>query len=137
MWPTLLLLAQIAIPAPTPSAFDTPLRMQITDVTGGFDFDLRGIEAEPTRPGREVLVYLPTLWVFSVGRWHESKHGVGGQLPGPGLCVEAWTPILQAGPVWHFNTSADFTGDGRDDFVVYLQNGTVDLYVGRGLLACR
>ena len=137
MWPTLLLLAQIAIPAPTPSAFDTPLRMQITDVTGGFDFDLRGIEAEPTRPGREVLVYLPTLWVFSVGRWHESKHGVGGQLPGPGLCDEQWSLVQPPGAVWHYNATMDVTGDGLTDFVIYLQDGSMDVYAGRGLSTCR
>lgn len=138
MWTILALAVQITIPIPsTPPVFDGPISMNIAAVTGGYDYDLRGIEADTARPGKEVLVYLPTLWAFSVGRWHPTKHGVGGQLSGPGLCVESWTPILTRGAVWHYNASADFTGDGIDDFVIYLQDGTVDVYTGRGLLACR
>lgn len=138
MWIPLLLVAQITLPIPSgPPVFDGPVSMNIAAVTGGYDYDLRGVEADTSQPGKEVLVYLPTLWAFSVGRWHQTKHGVGGQLPGAGLCVEPWTPILAHGPVWHFNTDADFTGDGLDDFVVYLQDGTVDLYTGRGLQVCR
>lgn len=128
-----------SIPVPSgPTAFVVPQSpIDISYITLGADYDLRPIEADPARPGRELLVYLPSLWVFSAGRWHPEKHGVGGTLAGPGICLEAWTPITIAGPVWHYNTDGDVTGDGLDDFVIYRQDGTADLYVGRGLSVCR
>lgn len=111
----------------------------ITSTLGGFDYVLSSAEADPAMPGREVLVWVPGLWQFTVGRWHYGKHGVGGALSGPGLCLEPWTSIHVRGTVWHFQSVGDFIGgDGIDDFLVYLPFGsTLDPYQGLGLSVCK
>lgn len=111
----------------------------ITTTLNGFDYVLSSAEAWPANPGKEVLMWVPGLWKFSVGRWHPSKHGVGGTIAGPGLCLEAWTDIVIRGNVWHFQTVGDFVGgDGIDDFLIYLPFGsTLDPYQGLGLTVCK
>lgn len=127
-----------SIPAPTgPPAFADPVRFTVADIVQGLDYDLRFVEADQTRPGKELLVYLPTVNLVTVGRWHPTKHGVGGVLPGAGICVEAWKSLTVYLNVWNFNTLGDADGDGIDDWVLYLQDGTVDHYRGRGLNVCR
>lgn len=109
----------------------------IANVLYGFDYNITSVEADPSVPGREIHVYVPGMWMITVGRMHPTKHGVYGTLPGPGLCLEPWTFITNRGPVWHFNSVGDFTGDGRDDFIVYFTSGLVDIYQGVGLSVCK
>lgn len=111
----------------------------ITNTLNGFDYVLSSVEAAPWSPGKEVLFWVPGLWQFSVGRWHPTKHGVGGTLPGAGLCLEPWNAITIRGAVWHFQTIGDFLGgDGIDDFLIYLPFGsTLDPYQGLGLSVCK
>lgn len=103
----------------------------------GYDYYLTSVEADNTIPGREVHVYVPGLWMFASGRWHPTKHGLEGLLPGPGLCLERWNFIQMRGPVWYYNAVGDFTNDGRDDFIVYFASGSVDIYRGVGLTVCK
>lgn len=117
--------------------FGSPSAINIDYVTFGMAYEIRGVEAMPDNPGNEILVFLPANWVFTVGRWHPTKHGFSGGLPGPGLCVEQWSLVQPHGAVWHYNATMDVTGDGLTDFVIYLQDGSVDVYAGRGLSTCR
>lgn len=117
--------------------FNPPTTTNINYVTFGLSYEIRGVEAMLDNPGNEILVFLPANWVFTVGRWHPTKHGFSGGMAGPGLCVEPWTTMEPHGPVWHYNATLDVTGDGLSDFVVYLQDGSVDVYAGRGLSSCR
>lgn len=103
----------------------------------GYDYVMQSVEVDPTSAGREVLVWVPGMWMLSVGRMHPTKHGAYGTLPGPGLCLEPWTFITNRGPVWHYNAFGDFTNDGRDDFIVYFASGSVDIYRGVGLTVCK
>jgi hypothetical protein len=109
----------------------------ITNTLGGYDYDLRAVEADPA-PGKEVLFWVPGLWMFTVGRWHPTKRGVYGAIAGPGLCLEPWTYIVPRGSVWHFAAIGDlYGGDGIDDYLVYLTSGQVDPYQGLGLTVCK
>lgn len=136
----LALLQVVPPPAPTPGSgpFEALSPLSLADTVGGADFFLEDVEGDPTVPGREVIAILPGAWAISVGRWHPAKHGVGGALAGPGLCLEGWTPIAQHGPVWHVYSVGDFTSDGYADVIVYtLGPSDVWVYRGRGLKACR
>lgn len=136
----LLLCCAYAVPG---SAQGFALRPQIdvtpiTNTLGGYDYHLTAVEADPTIPGKEVLFWVPGLWMFSVGRWHPTKHGVYGALNGAGLCLEPWTYIVPRGSTWHFNSVGDFLGaDGLDDFLVYVATGQLDPYQGLGLNKCK
>lgn len=137
-----ILLLCCAVPV-TASAQGFVLRPQI-DVTpisntlGGYDYHLTAVEADPAIAGKEILFWVPGLWMFSVGRWHPTKHGAYGSLPGPGLCLEPWTFLVPRGPVWHFQSVGDFYGnDGIDDFLVYIASGQIDPYQGVGLNLCK
>lgn len=128
----------VTIPAPNGDQGFAPFfEADISPVTQGMEFDLRLVEADPLRPGKEILLFLITLHQVSVGRWHPTKHGVGGIFAGPGLCMENWTSLDMAVGEWNFNTHGDATGDGIDDWVLYLQTGSVKVYPGRGLNVCR
>lgn len=110
----------------------------ITNTLGGYDYDLRAVEADPATPGKEVLFWVPGLWMFSVGRWHPTKRGLYGAQAGAGLCLEPWTYIVPRGNVWHFHAIGDFYGaDGIDDFLVYVATGQIDPYQGLGLSVCK
>lgn len=110
----------------------------ITNTLGGYDYFMYAVEADPATPGKEVLFYVPGLWMMSVGRWHPSKRGPYGAQAGAGLCLEPWTFITNQGPVLHFHSVGDFIGgDGLDDYVVFLTSGLIKVYRGVGLSLCK
>lgn len=127
----------LAVVVTMQGAFVPQPMVQIDYVTGGQPVHLLSIEADPTHVGSEVLVYLPGAWIVSIGRWHPTKRGVGGSILGPGLCVEPWTLITVAGPVWHYVSVLDGDGDGREEFLVWTDDGRVFPYTSTGLHACR
>lgn len=110
----------------------------ITSTLAGYDYYMYAVEADPATPGKEVLFFVPGLWMMSVGRWHPTKRGLYGAQAGAGLCLEPWTYIQSQGSVPHFHSVGDFIGgDGLDDYVVYLTSGLIKVYRGVGLSLCK
>jgi hypothetical protein len=129
------------IPSPNgPPPFTLHSTHTILEVTQGEAFDLRAIEAAPDLPGRELLLYVPHFSAVTVGRWHPTKHGIGGLLPGAGFCFENWAPLRLKDGVWNYfpATTGDLDGDGIDDWFISRDSGEIDLYKGRGISSvCR
>jgi hypothetical protein len=125
----LLLIAQLA--------FSGPQWFNITSVTNGFDYYLIPAEMAPDIAGREIVLFIPSFQLITAGRWHPSKHGIGGLLNGPGLCVEGWTSFTIDANAWNTAITGDMDGDNITDWLVYSTAGNVILHKGLPLSACR
>jgi hypothetical protein len=124
---SLCLLAPAAAQSFTPGA-----HVDLSAVTQGRPYSIWAVDVDPAFPGDELIIDFYSDNRITVARYHPSKHGPQGSLPGAGVCAEAETSTA---PAWR--AAGDLNGDGKADFLLYWPDGMAVPQFGVGFTTCR
>jgi hypothetical protein len=120
---TLLLWLTLQVFGPAQPVID------ISWITQGLPATFIIADVYPSRPGSELVIWIPQAWMVTTAVQHPTRSGYAGMVPAPGICYEPWRGLGVITPgQWHIREVGDVTGDGRADWVFYTEAGLIQVY---------